>query len=150
MIPAYLRLCLGQRPAFKVSIVDDSTLESFSAYQKKLFASAYGHLKGGGQLVYSTCTMNLGENEEVVSWALKTFKDLSLVGLPFSLDPPMNALYHPGMPIGGLLEGDADKCARFVPGLLKTPVKETGHSLLADTIAFFISKFAKTAPAQPL
>lgn len=35
-------------------------------------------LKRGGVLVYSTCTVTLAENEEQVSWALRTFPALTL------------------------------------------------------------------------
>lgn len=35
-------------------------------------------LKRGGVLVYSTCTVTLAENEELVAWALNTFPSLTL------------------------------------------------------------------------
>jgi 16S rRNA (cytosine1407-C5)-methyltransferase len=38
--------------------------------QKKLLASAARAVKPGGVIVYSTCTLNLDENERVVQWAL--------------------------------------------------------------------------------
>lgn len=41
--------------------------------QKKLFESGYLALKPGGNLVYSTCTMNKYENEQMVDWAIKNF-----------------------------------------------------------------------------
>lgn len=41
--------------------------------QKKLFTSAYESLKIGGTLVYSTCTLNTQENENIVLWALSNF-----------------------------------------------------------------------------
>lgn len=41
--------------------------------QKKLFASSYKALKRGGELVYSTCTINRDENEYILDWALKNF-----------------------------------------------------------------------------
>ena len=36
-----------------------------------MFKSAYDSLKKGGIMVYSTCTLNLQENEEVLDWAIK-------------------------------------------------------------------------------
>lgn len=41
--------------------------------QKKLFKSAYEALKSGGTLVYSTCTLNKLENEQIIDWALNNF-----------------------------------------------------------------------------
>jgi NOL1/NOP2/sun family putative RNA methylase len=41
--------------------------------QKKLVASGVRALKPGGVLVYSTCTLNLDENERLVQWALESF-----------------------------------------------------------------------------
>jgi 16S rRNA (cytosine1407-C5)-methyltransferase len=40
--------------------------------QRRLLASGTGALKPGGVLVYSTCTLNLDENERMVQWALET------------------------------------------------------------------------------
>lgn len=41
--------------------------------QKKLFESGFKALKIRGEMVYSTCTLNRFENEEIVDWALKNF-----------------------------------------------------------------------------
>ena len=38
--------------------------------QKKLFKSAYESLKPKGIMVYSTCTLNTEENEQVIQWAI--------------------------------------------------------------------------------
>ena len=40
---------------------------------KKLIKSGYNALKPGGIIVYSTCTINKAENEEIVKWALENF-----------------------------------------------------------------------------
>jgi NOL1/NOP2/sun family putative RNA methylase len=42
--------------------------------QKKLFESGYKSLKKGGTMVYSTCTLNLKENEEIIDWAINNLK----------------------------------------------------------------------------
>eukprot|EP01135_Chromosphaera_perkinsii_P003046 Nk52_evm28s233 gene=Nk52_evmTU28s233 len=69
---------LGQRPRllFDMSV---KTLETHPVYQKKLFTRAVELLRPGGVLVYSTCTLYAGENEDVVKWALETFPCLDLV-----------------------------------------------------------------------
>lgn len=41
--------------------------------QKKLFASGVRATRPGGVLVYSTCTLNLDENEKMIDWALSSF-----------------------------------------------------------------------------
>lgn len=45
-----------------------------ASLQKKLFQSAYKALKPQGTMVYSTCTLNKQENEEVLEWAIKEMK----------------------------------------------------------------------------
>ena len=52
-----------------------NTIKSLSKLQKKLFQKAFEILKEGGEMVYSTCTHAPEENEEVVDFALKEFKD---------------------------------------------------------------------------
>lgn len=53
-------------------------LNGYAIYQKRLFAQAVQLLKPGGTLVYSTCTINVRENEQMVAWALSEFSFLSL------------------------------------------------------------------------
>ena len=52
-----------------------NTIKSLSKLQKKLFKNAFDILKPNGEIVYSTCTHAPEENEEVVDFALKEFKD---------------------------------------------------------------------------
>lgn len=47
--------------------------------QKNILESAFKMLKGGGYLVYSTCTFAPCENEEVVLWVLENYPDVELV-----------------------------------------------------------------------
>ena len=54
-----------------------------SKNQKKLIDSGYLALKDNGILVYSTCTLNPYENEEVISHALNKYKDLKLEKITF-------------------------------------------------------------------
>jgi len=49
--------------------------------QRKLLASGARALKPGGVLVYSTCTLNLEENERLMQWALESFP-LDVENLP--------------------------------------------------------------------
>jgi tRNA (cytosine49-C5)-methyltransferase len=56
-----------------------------SVTQKKLAASAWGILKKGGTLVYSTCSTEPEENEGVVSFMLESFQDAKLEEITLNL-----------------------------------------------------------------
>ena len=45
-------------------------LKDLVRLQREILAHAWRYLKPGGQLIYSTCTLNPGENEENVRWIL--------------------------------------------------------------------------------
>lgn len=53
--------------------------------QKKLFKSAYEALKPNSIMVYSTCTINLEENEKIIEWALEQFENLKLLPIDIEL-----------------------------------------------------------------
>lgn len=52
----------------------ESTHE-IAATQRDLIASAFHALKPGGTLIYSTCTLNQIENQQVVAWLLAEYPD---------------------------------------------------------------------------
>jgi NOL1/NOP2/sun family putative RNA methylase len=52
--------------------------------QRKLVASGFRALRPGGVMVYSTCTLNLEENERIIDWALGSFL-LEVEKIPFSI-----------------------------------------------------------------
>lgn len=47
------------------------TVNQLAKLQKKLLKSAYEALKPDGIMVYSTCTLNKEENENVLQWAIE-------------------------------------------------------------------------------
>jgi len=49
--------------------------------QKKMLMNAAKYLKKGGLLVYSTCTISLEENENIVKWAIEGTNNLKLESL---------------------------------------------------------------------
>ncbi|MDF2177541.1 16S rRNA (cytosine(1407)-C(5))-methyltransferase RsmF [Aliiglaciecola sp. CAU 1673] len=63
----------------------EQAVEDACALQKKLIESAFNALKPGGTLVYSTCTLNTLENQDVCRHLLETYPDAaeteSLAGL---------------------------------------------------------------------
>ncbi|MGK3373456.1 16S rRNA (cytosine(1407)-C(5))-methyltransferase RsmF, partial [Citrobacter youngae] len=52
----------------------ESNLE-IAATQRELLDSAFHALRPGGTLVYSTCTLNRDENENVMQWLIETYPD---------------------------------------------------------------------------
>lgn len=46
--------------------------------QKEILSEAYEMLKTGGQMVYSTCTFSVTEDEEVIQWFLDTYDDMRI------------------------------------------------------------------------
>ncbi|KAM7359046.1 tRNA (cytosine(72)-C(5))-methyltransferase NSUN6 [Cochliomyia hominivorax] len=115
---------LGNRPMLS-SNMTPKMLQSYAKVQKKLFSNAVPLLKSGGTLVYSTCTINIAENEEMVVWALEKFPEISL--------QPTTPVYGDiAWPCEGLKEEERKMLQRFGP---------TNGKI--DTVGFFIAKFVK-------
>lgn len=86
--------------------------------QKKILTQVVSYVKKGGILLYSTCTINKAENEEMVEWICKEFGFLK---------QPMEE-YLPTMPE---LETAKDGFLQLLPGV---------H----DTDGFFFARLKKT------
>ncbi|XP_048539942.1 rRNA (cytosine-C(5))-methyltransferase NOP2C [Triticum urartu] len=124
---------LGLRPRL---FAGEETLESLrknATYQRRLFDQAVKLVRPGGLIVYSTCTINPGENESLVRYALDTYKFLSLgsqhpkvggPGIIGSCKLPNKAYTEQW-----LTEDEAQLVQRFDP------------SSSLDTMGFFIAKF---------
>ncbi|MGI6056932.1 MAG: RsmB/NOP family class I SAM-dependent RNA methyltransferase [Bilifractor sp.] len=50
----------------------------FASQQRNILENARKMLKPGGYLMYSTCTFSPDEDEQMISWLIRTFPDLSL------------------------------------------------------------------------
>lgn len=111
----------GQRP--ELGSIGPFDFEEHASYQKCLFGTAHALLKPGGYLLYSTCSISVQENEELVSEMLTRYPDLSLVTLPYSLAPG-----NPGFTVPGLTEDQAQNVRRFLP---------------IESVGFFFAKFRK-------
>ena len=98
------------------------------AIQKALIKRAFDMLRPGGRLVYSTCTLNVEENEEVVQFLLNR-RRANLAGF----DPPVES--SPG--ITAFKEKKYDRqiglARRFYP-----------HKI--DSVGFFVAKIVKPGP----
>lgn len=59
-----------------------SHLNDIASIQKQLIISAFNALKSGGELVYSTCTLNQQENQQVIQHLQQTFpNDVEIIKL---------------------------------------------------------------------
>lgn len=53
-------------------------LQQLAELQQRILANAVCYVKHGGVLIYSTCTVNSGENMENVQWLLREYPEFSL------------------------------------------------------------------------
>ena len=64
------------------------TVKELAKLQKKLLKSAYQALKPNGVIVYSTCTLNKKENEEILQWAIENL-NIKLLDIDIDLKEKM-------------------------------------------------------------
>ncbi|KAJ4809504.1 S-adenosyl-L-methionine-dependent methyltransferases superfamily protein [Rhynchospora pubera] len=123
---------LGLRPRLFAAEETVDSLRRHGTYQRRMFDRAVQLVRPGGVIVYSTCTINPGENEALVRYALDTYGFLTLA-------PQSPKIGGPGI-VGSyridethteewLKESEAELVQRF------DPVSDM------DTIGFFIAKF---------
>ncbi|KAL6646447.1 hypothetical protein ACP70R_018055 [Stipagrostis hirtigluma subsp. patula] len=124
---------LGLRPRLFAGEETLESLKTHARYQKRMFDQAVKLVRPGGVIVYSTCTINPGENEALVRYALDTYKFLSLVSQHPKVGGPgivgSYELFGKTYPEKWLTEHEAELVQRFDP------------SSSLDTIGFFIAKF---------
>ena len=63
---------IGRKQDIKYRVTAES-LKEIQTLQKEILSNVIEYLKPGGIMMYSTCTMNPGENEEMVNWICDTF-----------------------------------------------------------------------------
>ncbi|KNA09763.1 hypothetical protein SOVF_150590 [Spinacia oleracea] len=122
---------LGLRPRLLAGEETLESLKSHKLYQRKMFDQAVQLVRPGGVLVYSTCTINPGENEALVRYALDTYKFLSL------------APQHPRVGGPGLV-GRCELSDGYIEEWLRPGEEELVQRFdpsTSDTIGFFIAKF---------
>ena len=76
------------------------TVKELSKLQRKLIKSGYNALKPSGIMVYSTCTLNLEENENILKWALENLS-LKMMDIDLNIKRQMLEFWCPilGIPI---------------------------------------------------
>ncbi|MFO7966685.1 MAG: NOL1/NOP2/sun family putative RNA methylase [Archaeoglobaceae archaeon] len=100
-------------------------VESLSRLQKSMLTAAYSALKPGGKLVYSTCSFDPVENEEVVDHLLSN-TDAKLEGIDLEVESHRPILKFDGKEFDPMVE----KCLRI-------------HPQDNDTEGFFVAKVVK-------
>lgn len=108
---------LGVRP----KLYEDATVEEVNGcakYQKQFLKTASRIVRGGGAVVYSTCTLTIEENEDIMRYAMEDLQ----------LKPETQSIMVGEEGLGGVM---FEKAQRFSPDILETP-------------GYFIAKFRKT------
>ncbi len=78
--------------------------------QEKILQNAARLIRGGGYIIYSTCTYSLEENEEIIDAFLSSHKD-------FSLAMPKEEIIAATAPAYKISDRDLSRCRRFYPHL---------------------------------
>jgi 16S rRNA (cytosine967-C5)-methyltransferase len=128
---------MGKKRDIKYHVTEES-MESLTELQKRIVQTCWEYVKPGGTLVYSTCTINTRENEEMVRFILR---ELPFEPLPLQEVLPARVLEEKekleadrerwGHPSSVSLErAAADCCIQLLPGYM-------------DTDGFFIARFRR-------
>ncbi|MBU1974425.1 MAG: RsmB/NOP family class I SAM-dependent RNA methyltransferase [Nanoarchaeota archaeon] len=87
-----------------IGIWNPKMVTKIAHQQKELLENAFNNLKPGGEIVYSTCSLEPEENEGVVSWLLEKFPNAKIMPVKLSglkTSPPVmefnNKNYHPSV-----------------------------------------------------
>ncbi len=135
---------MGKKRDIKYRVTKEG-MESLAALQRQIVEASVSYLKPGGILLYSTCTVHRGENQDMVRFISR---ELGLEPVSLEGTVPERAvrekrriaaeLSRAGKdPAFGLTEKEYAACIQFLPGYMETD-------------GFFIAKFRKTcADSKP-
>ena len=70
---------IGRKPEIRYKSAD--SVDNLPPLQYRIFCNSIRYLRVGGTIVYSTCSLNPAENEEVVNKFLKEHSDFELVSM---------------------------------------------------------------------
>lgn len=104
--------CSGEgmfrKDARAISMWSPTNVKNCVARQRTILSDIWGSLRPGGLLVYSTCTFNSREDEEMVAWVRD---ELGAGVLPVAASPDWG--------ITGNLAGEDFSVYRFIPGFTR-------------------------------
>ena len=118
----------------KAPLWNDSNMSELIDLQKRLIESGFRLLKSGGALVYSTCSMNEKQNEDVVRWLLEKNNDAFII--PVSFNKGHKSQKMPSFVAKGSLAGTI----RFNP---LASASDGIEELCLPGTGFFLSKIGK-------
>ncbi len=104
---------LARNPEIKWHLTSDD-LADLHARQVAILAAALQHVRPGGRLVYSTCSLELEENEQVVEEAMQSHPEFKVVHCREALDYLRESGELAWENLDSLLEGPY---LRILPGL---------------------------------
>ncbi len=110
---------IGHKQDIKYRVTEES-LKEITGLQREIITNVIEYIKPGGILMYSTCTMNPGENERMADWICETF--------------PMERVSMAEELPESLREEAEQGAVQLLPGI---------H----DTDGFFFAKFRKRSSA---
>lgn len=125
---------LGLRPRLSIPHTLQE-LRSTASYQRRLLDAAVRLVKPGGCIVFSTCTINPGENETNVRYVLDSY------GSFLRLVPQRPVLGGPGLK--GSYTCEDGRLENYLKDEESPMVQRFDPSAELDTIGFFIAKFEK-------
>jgi 16S rRNA C967 or C1407 C5-methylase (RsmB/RsmF family) len=67
---------------FERRVMDSERLATLKELQRSLAMNGFRLLRPGGEMVYSTCSFCVAQNEEIVSWVMSKNKDAYLIPIP--------------------------------------------------------------------
>ncbi|ORZ02813.1 S-adenosyl-L-methionine-dependent methyltransferase [Syncephalastrum racemosum] len=118
--------------AFEKNFMDPDRIDTIAELQRNLLAQGWRMLKPGGVAVYSTCSLTIQQNEDIIGWFLQSHMDATLEPVPgMDLPPVALAPIKPStcatQEIQVLLN---NHCLRFDP-------------LVSRTSGFFVARLRK-------
>ena len=92
----------------------EGVVDLCSARQKRILADVWPSLRRGGALVYSTCTFEEAENDDVLEWAADELGG-AIYEYPYATLPGVVAMRTGGLLVPGFVKGEG----QFVSALVK-------------------------------